>query len=239
MIRYPIPVWSRFYGDIARKDEKILASYLGIEVREANKYYEDLYKESSFFRNLASCQEMLEQPIVRGGLMDKREAAIIYGVTRHLKVDRSVETGVGSGLSTSHILLALHHNQKGHLFSVDLPNTDAWTGAPRQMLPAGKLPGWVVPEYLKPRWTLLPGNARIQLPELIKQLPDEIDLFLHDSLHTYEHMMWEFETLWPHLRSRGILMADDADSNRAVQDFSKRVGRVPLLIYGLGILQKG
>jgi len=31
----------------------------------------------------------------------------------------------------------------------------------------------------------------------------------HDSLHTWDHMTWEFETAYPHLRADGVLTSDD------------------------------
>ncbi len=36
-----------------------------------------------------------------------------------------------------------------------------------------------------------------------------VDLFYHDSLHTYDHMFWEFGTALPYLSPRGLLASDD------------------------------
>ena len=52
--------------------------------------------------------------------------------------------------------------------------------------------GWLVPENLQKRWILRLGYAREVLPQLKKEM-DSIDIFLHDSLHTYEHMTFEYE----------------------------------------------
>ena len=38
---------------------------------------------------------------------------------------------------------------------------------------------------------------------------DGIDMFHHDSLHTWEHMTWEYETALPCLRQGGVLSSDD------------------------------
>jgi hypothetical protein len=40
-------------------------------------------------------------------------------------------------------------------------------------------------------------------------------VFLHDSLHTYRTMRWEFDVVWPRLREGGALLADDVQANRA------------------------
>ena len=34
-------------------------------------------------------------------------------------------------------------------------------------------------------------------------------MFHHDSLHTFRHMTWEFETAFPHLTAGGVLSSDD------------------------------
>jgi hypothetical protein len=59
--------------------------------------------------------------------------------------------------------------------------------------------GWIVPEFLKSRWNLLAGDSRRLLPSLLAKL-GTIDVFIHDSLHTYDHMLWEYRTAEPYLR---------------------------------------
>ena len=62
----------------------------------------------------------------------------------------------------------------------------------------------------------------MELPKLLKEL-GTIDVFLHDSLHTYEHMMFEYTQAWRHLRVSGILMSDDVNEgwSLAFIDFCK------------------
>jgi len=50
-------------------------------------------------------------------------------------------------------------------------------------------------------------------------------MFLHDSKHTYEHMMWEFNIVWPTLNDSGILISDDINWNSAFTDFSSNVNQ--------------
>jgi methyltransferase family protein len=52
------------------------------------------------------------------------------------------------------------------------------------------------------------GDCRRELPALVARLPS-VDLFHHDSLHTFDHMTWEFETVFPHLAKRGVLSSHD------------------------------
>ena len=51
---------------------------------------------------------------------------------------------------------------------------------------------------------------------------EPIDLFVHDSLHTYSHMKWEFEAALSALRSGGLVISDDIDGNRAFEQMVQR-----------------
>jgi hypothetical protein len=78
----------------------------------------------------------------------------------------------------------------------------------------------------------------IELPRLLKDL-DSIDVFFHDSLHTYEHMMFEFKTAWPKIKKNGILISDDIHLNNSFIDFCKAVKCKPVILSAnLGIIVK-
>jgi hypothetical protein len=49
-----------------------------------------------------------------------------------------------------------------------------------------------------------------------------IDIFIHDSEHSYENMMFEYMTAWDHLKEGGILLSDDTNLNKAFSDFSAK-----------------
>jgi len=89
-------------------------------------------------------------------------------------------------------------------------------------LPEGKEPGFVVPSWLKNRWRLTLGKSQDILERLLDQL-GEIDIFLHDSEHSYDNMMFEFETAWRYLSS--LLLSHDVSWNRAFFDFARKVHR--------------
>lgn len=139
------------------------------------------------------------------------KSAISYVVCRALKPDVIVETGVKDGVSTTYILTALKLNNRGHLYSIDLHDP---------VLPKDIKTGWIVPENLKNRWSLIEGKSSEQLPPLLKQL-NQIDVFQHDSEHSYENMLYEYETAWKHIREGGILLSDDIRMNDAWRDFNK------------------
>lgn len=139
-----------------------------------------------------------------------REAETLYSMVRLLKPDRIIETGVGAGISSTYILRALQLNGRGRLYSIDLPDA---TG----------LSGWAVPDQLKQCWDLRLGSSKDLLPSLLRET-GPIDLFLHDSDHSYQHMMFEFRMMWPHLHENGLFLAHDVGRNDALFDFCKEVG---------------
>ncbi len=149
---------------------------------------------------------------------------MLYILCRVLKPKMIVETGVGSGMSTSYILKSLADNGLGKLYSIDLPleewrNRPGWGGV---LIPSGRKIGWLVPEELKDKWTFVPGSSTDRLKPLLDEL-GSIQIFLHDSAHTYENMIFEYETAWPFLADKGVLVSDDIDFNAAFQDFSTRI----------------
>ncbi len=88
------------------------------------------------------------------------------------------------------------------------------------------------------RWTLHIGDTRELLPPLLERL-GTVDLFIHDSLHTYDHMMFEFECAWPHIRPGGFLIADDALWNKSFDEFARHVGPCHArVLRGVGFLYK-
>ena len=110
-------------------------------------------------------------------------------------------------------------------------------GDPRY-LPVGKPPGWIVPEWLKSNWKLHIGDSRVLVPQLLVQLVS-VDVFIHDSLHTYDHMLWEFRAAFPHIRPGGLLFSDDAAWNPAFAEFGAEVrAERARILRGVGFLQR-
>jgi hypothetical protein len=144
-----------------------------------------------------------------------------------------VETGVLHGMTSGFILEALAINGTGTLSSIDLPspaesgpaNTDGYSDC----LPVEKQPGWIVPSRLHGHWNLKLGSSRSVLPAICAA-GQPIDMFIHDSEHSYSTMWYELTTAWDAMREGGILVCDNIEANTAFFDFCRRVGRIPLVL---------
>lgn len=125
------------------------------------------------------------------------DCEILYLLVRSMKPNVVVETGVCYGASSAYILQALAENGRGELYSIDLGNSS--DEPPHDFF---------IPKHLTDRWRLIIGDSTQVLPQLLARL-EQIDLFHHDSLHSYEHMMWEYDTAFPHLHAGGVLSSHD------------------------------
>jgi predicted O-methyltransferase YrrM len=196
------------------------------------RYLGDLTRGTSFLRHVE--QELRSMGSTRGEF-HVGGPGLLYIITRALKPRAVVETGVAAGISSAFILMALEANGFGDLYSIDMPGYDVELGRrgviPKSAteLPVNK-PGFVIPSDLKHRWHLRIGLSKDELPPLLMKL-GEIDVFLHDSEHSYENMLFEYRTSWPYLGVGGVLLSHDILWNRAFFDFSKTVKREPHLCY--------
>lgn len=138
----------------------------------------------------------------------------LYISLRAKKPETVIETGVAHGYSSWVILNALHKNEKGTLYSIDLAGNDTNS---LYNLPGEKI-GHVVPFELRERWQLLLGDVADLLPELMEKL-GKIDVFFHDSDHSYRNMKFEFELAYAHLKDDGLLLSDDIYKNAAFEEF--------------------
>jgi predicted O-methyltransferase YrrM len=146
-----------------------------------------------------------EDPFSPRWAADSVLARCCYLMCRLLEPDVVIETGVAYGVSSAFVLRALQANGRGVLHSVDLPPL-------RQEYE--RFWGIAVDGSLRSRWRLHRGASGRVLPRLLDKL-ETVDLFVHDSLHTYQNMRREFDLVWPRLRAGGVLIADDVERNRA------------------------
>ncbi len=190
--------------------ESFIINLTGIDAVEIKEY-------ASEFRLNQQFQDSLEEK--RAVFNKSRRSSWDYGISNTLglvlyiicrkrRPDIVVETGVASGISSSHILGALEHNRQGRLYSIDLPG---WYK---------NQSGWLIPDYLRYRWHLILGRSSETLVPLLKKVAG-VDIFLHDSDHSYQNMFWELQAAWRSLKGGGLLLAHNIDTNEAFSDFSR------------------
>jgi len=141
--------------------------------------------------------------------IDNNSGLFLYLLCKITKPELVVETGVAYGLSSMYVLQALEENKKGLLYSIDGVFSPWQT---REMI------GAAIPSNLKNRWNFNFGSSAENLSNILSSL-GSVDIFLHDSLHTYKNMMFEFETAWPYISKGGFLISDDIGDNNAFYDF--------------------
>ncbi len=138
----------------------------------------------------------------------------LYFIVRCAQPKIMVETGVAHGVSSWTILNAINKNGFGKLYSIDLPNQDLKSYNPMNIKQGS---GWVVPDSLRRNWELQLGTSQLLLPTLVEKL-NSIDIFFHDSDHSYKNMMFEFETVYPRIKQKGLLLSDDVHKNASFSD---------------------
>jgi len=150
--------------------------------------------------------------------------SFLYAIVRAYSPSLVVETGVLYGHSSAAILAALEDNGTGQLTSIDLPREEHQNiTVGRQHVQVGLSSnefsvGCAVPVDLRSRWNLVLGNSLELLPKILGETR-HVSIFIHDSLHTYDHMMAEFSLGYNALELGELLMSDDIGYNLAWQDF--------------------
>ena len=183
-----------------------------VDVNEIEQYTTEIVSNREFYNQLEENRSHFGDRAFSSWVpgIGKMLGTVVYVLCRVLKPDTIVETGVAGGVSSSYILCALEENEHGELCSIDLP----WRG---------NQSGWIIPDYLRHRWQLVVGRSSERLLPLLERL-GTIDIFLHDSEHSYQNMLWEYQTAWVFLRSGGLLLSHNTDMSDAFPHSCQSLG---------------
>ena len=152
---------------------------------------------------------------------DESLARAAWCTVRHSRPVIVVETGVARGVISRVILEALAENDRGRLWSVDLPYPFE-RGLDNQT-------GIAVPDRLRSRWTYVEGSSRRKLPGLVKEL-GQVDMFVHDSLHTARNTRFEMEQIAGVLAPGGIMLVDDISTHQGFAPWTRVPGMADALV---------
>lgn len=203
-----------------RAVQDFVKNLTGAAFTEIQGYISEIASDRDFRSQLEANQDRYGSRRFSYWEVGATPGAVLYALCRQLKPGAVVETGVASGFSSAYILCGLEENRHGRLYSIDLPWREHQSG-------------WVIPDYLRQRWQLLVGRSADKMPALLEKL-GTIDIFFHDSDHSYDNMLREFQTAWAHLRFGGILLAHNIDYNDAFTDFCRSVRQRGQVLGGLG-----
>jgi Methyltransferase domain len=127
-----------------------------------------------------------------------------YSLVRALQPDHVVETGTHLGLGSCAISAALLRNGHGRLTTIDVdPEAGYLIGEP---------------------WASVIDRRTGNSIDVLTELRD-VDLFLHDSLHTYDYETSELKAVEPKLRTDAIVLSDNSHESSALSDWAERSGR--------------
>jgi hypothetical protein len=198
------------------------------EVPGADQLFKRKETADRFFQEASSRNRAHYKPDW-GNLND---GLFIYWLVRRLRPLTVVETGVANGLSSSLILLALAKNgDGGRLHAIGRANP-LEAGDPQWRQEAKVFDevvidreslGWMVPDNCRSALELHDGDAKRLLPEVVSKL-DSIDFFVHDSVHSYDRMMFEFQEAKRKLSARSIVAADNIALGSSLWDFADAHG---------------
>lgn len=127
-----------------------------------------------------------------------------YAIVRALQPDNVVETGTHLGLGSCVIAAALLKNGHGRLTTIDI-DPDS---------------GYLIDE---PWASVIERRIGSSVDELAKT--QDVDMFLHDSLHTYEYETKELIAVEPNLRADAIVLSDNAHDSAALSNWAERTER--------------
>jgi Methyltransferase domain len=127
-----------------------------------------------------------------------------YAIVRARQPETVVETGTHLGLGSCVIAGALLRNGHGRLITIDIDSDS----------------GHLIAEP----WAGVIDRRIASSVEALASIPG-VDMFLHDSLHTYEYELAELTAVEPNLNSAAIVLSDNAHDSRALSDWAERTGR--------------
>lgn len=171
------------------------------------QYQDEIENNGAFYDEFDARVEDLKQADVLSGTTSTLDAQTLYVVCRAIEPSMVVETGTRYGAFDAHITAALAANEKGKMISVDLP------GAVNEYEA-----GYLIPDEYRSRWEFREGDAQDILDSLLEK--HDVDLFLHDSLHTRKHMRWEYSVAEHHLPEEGVIASHDVLKANVFQSFA-------------------
>jgi len=147
--------------------------------------------------------------------IEQETSFLYYAVCRHYAPRNVLETGIANGHSSFFLIQAMKKNGHGKLHSIDIAYN------------VGKL----LNDEEREDWILhVLGSPQRKSFSCIIDSVSPLDLFVHDSDHTYGWQMFEFRVAHKALSEQGVLLSDDIDHSLAFVDFCHEINQKPVLL---------
>ena len=174
-----------------------------------SRWTEPIPKEIA--KEYARIRKSMDKEFIQGSELSHKAGLTLYYIVKKEKPRLVLETGVSTGYSTKIILEALNKNQNGRLVSTDICHDV----------------GQLVKGMDISRWQLeLVGKG-----QTFKDIVDKhssIDVFLHDSDHSYENMKYEFDCVKNKVKK--YILSDDVEVNMSFMELAKELNKKPIFI---------
>jgi predicted O-methyltransferase YrrM len=176
----------------------------GAEIAQVRTWMQELEDDHDLARSVT--QRLASNPRRRISAREPHWARRLgwYALVRAVQPDHVVETGTHLGLGSCAIAAALLRNGHGHLTTIDVDREA----------------GYLIDEP----WASVIDRRTGDSVEILAAL-SEVDVFLHDSLHTYDHETRELFAVEPNLSDDAIVLSDNAHESSALADWSEGTGR--------------
>jgi predicted O-methyltransferase YrrM len=128
----------------------------------------------------------------------------LYWLTRYSRPEVVLETGVAAGWSSRAFLAALESNNRGKLYSSDLP----YFRIPQPE----RYVGILVERALRRRWELELEGDQVNLPRLLSRIK-QVDLFHYDSDKMWSGRDFAMKLVGEKLAPKSIVIMDDINND--------------------------
>lgn len=178
-----------------------VAAVTDLEVALVRPFVQELLDDEQ----LASHVRAADAQTAAGGARFGRRCAW-YAILRISQPDLVVEAGTHHGLGSLAIAAALIRNGRGRLVTIDTnPACGRLVRAFDEVV------------------SIRIGASLDIIPTLAGARP--VDVFIHDSLHSYDYEAAELAAVEPLLSSDAVILSDNAHNTRALSDWAQDTGR--------------
>jgi hypothetical protein len=212
-----------YLADHKTKEDEILFQILHILKRDPlsgcspSALLYGMQQNEEILNHLSNAMHCSVSEISQQILTKRLDRMLVSSLAAHLDCGmNSLETGTFSGFTSLCILYGMFQagNNGGLLFSIDLPTSDKVTQV--HHIKISEI-GSCVPENMSNRLILTIEDAKVAMPRLLKEYP--IGLFVHDSLNTITHQMYEYILARTFMPKGAYICSDDILWNSAFVTF--------------------